>query len=92
MPEQHAASHRFHLPALDGLRCIAFGLVFFHHLPIAPIAALRTSQRFAALGVDLFFCLSAFLLTVLMLLERARTGRVDLGKFFVRRILRIWPL
>ncbi len=43
-------------------------------------------------GVDLFFLLSGFLITYLLLAERARFGRIDLKSFYVRRILRIWPL
>ncbi len=43
-------------------------------------------------GVDLFFLLSGFLITYLLLAERARFGRIDLGSFYMRRVLRIWPL
>jgi len=42
--------------------------------------------------VDLFFALSAYLITSLLLRERSATGRLDLRGFYVRRILRIWPL
>ena len=45
-----------------------------------------------AYGVDLFFALSAYLITSLLLRERATTGALDLRGFYVRRILRIWPL
>jgi peptidoglycan/LPS O-acetylase OafA/YrhL len=45
-----------------------------------------------AYGVDLFFALSAYLITSLLLRERAATGALDLRGFYVRRILRIWPL
>ena len=43
-------------------------------------------------GVDLFFLLSGFLITYLLLAERARFGHIDLKAFYVRRVLRIWPL
>jgi peptidoglycan/LPS O-acetylase OafA/YrhL len=43
-------------------------------------------------GVCLFFFLSSFLITRLLLLERQAAGRIDVGKFYVRRSLRIWPL
>lgn len=44
------------------------------------------------IGVQLFFILSGFLITTLLLREEARTGRIDLRAFWMRRILRIWPL
>ena len=43
-------------------------------------------------GVDFFFTLSGFLITYLLLRERERSGRIDLKAFYMRRILRIWPL
>lgn len=51
-----------------------------------------TTQRAGANGVGLFFLLSAFLITELLLRERQSTGDVHLGLFYLRRILRIWPL
>src|SRR5205807_3367372 len=45
-----------------------------------------------AYGVDLFFALSAYLITSLMLRERATSGSFDLRSFYARRVLRIWPL
>lgn len=46
----------------------------------------------ATFGVTIFFTLSGFLITVLLLQERDRTGTVAVGRFYVRRVLRIWPL
>lgn len=43
-------------------------------------------------GVDIFFLLSGFLITYLLLAEREKTGHVDIFKFYVRRAFRIWPL
>jgi peptidoglycan/LPS O-acetylase OafA/YrhL len=43
-------------------------------------------------GVDIFFLISGFLITYLLLAERERTGTVDVFKFYVRRAFRIWPL
>jgi peptidoglycan/LPS O-acetylase OafA/YrhL len=85
---------RFYLPQLDGLRFCAFLLVFLHHSPVFPggsraAAALSESGW---VGVDLFFVLSAYLLVTLLRREYAATGAIDLRKFFVRRVLRIWPL
>jgi peptidoglycan/LPS O-acetylase OafA/YrhL len=43
-------------------------------------------------GVDIFFLISGFLITYLLLAEREKTGTVAVGKFYLRRVLRIWPL
>jgi peptidoglycan/LPS O-acetylase OafA/YrhL len=114
---------RAYFPELDGLRSIAFLLVFGFHgglpwvaevvglitLPLfvlastlGPIAAEwaadigpsfgRAIGRNGWVGVQLFFILSGFLITTLLLREEARFGRVDLRAFWVRRVLRIWPL
>ena len=44
------------------------------------------------IGVDIFFLMSGFLITYLLLLEQRRNGRIDIKSFYVRRVLRIWPL
>lgn len=44
------------------------------------------------LGVPFFFCLSGFLITYLLMVEKEKNGRINLRSFYVRRILRIWPL
>lgn len=95
----------FYRPELDCLRFFAFLAVFVcHALPgnvneylskgvphvIASLAAATSSA--GAFGVDLFFLLSAYLITSLLLRERQIAGRIDLRSFYVRRILRIWPL
>lgn len=70
-------------PALDGLRGLAVLLVICDHahLPL----------RAAWIGVDLFFVLSGFLITSLLLDERARHGRISLRAFYLRRARRILP-
>ena len=72
-----------HIPTLDGLRAIAVFLVIFHHLgfPLAP----------ASLGVMMFFVLSGFLITWLLLRESEEQGSVSLSGFYRRRMLRIFP-
>jgi peptidoglycan/LPS O-acetylase OafA/YrhL len=83
---------------LDGLRFLAFLAVFVYHLSAFRWAGLDAVPLIGWLGnhgwmgVDLFFALSAFLLTTLLRAEHLRTGGVDLRKFMVRRSLRIWPL
>ena len=86
---------RGRIPCLDGLRAVAILLVIFahSHFPgdhLLPLRALR--GRCGFLGVQLFFVLSGFLITTLMLREVQRTGRVHLGHFYLRRALRILPV
>jgi peptidoglycan/LPS O-acetylase OafA/YrhL len=94
---------RFYYPELDCLRFFAFFAVFiFHTLPHEadyysarniPFAALIASvSRAGSFGVDLFFLLSAYLITELLLREKEAFGHVHLRSFYLRRILRIWPL
>lgn len=45
-----------------------------------------------ALGVEFFFLISGFLITYLILVEQKNTGTLQVGKFYIRRILRVWPL
>lgn len=89
-----AAAPRFYRPELDVVRFVAFLAVFLSHG--LPSSSTNTNAgalvRACALGLPLFFCLSAYLITKLLLLERDRTGTVALPKFYKRRILRIWPL
>ena len=84
---------RFYHPELDGLRFAAFLLVFIHNAnPILKGTFLETFSAYSWFGVDLFFCLSAFLITRLLTEEYRRTGNINARDFFLRRILRICPL
>ncbi|MEO5923521.1 MAG: acyltransferase [Bryobacteraceae bacterium] len=92
-------SNRFHRPELDVLRFGAFFMVFLHHaLPHASAeyttggAIFAAVARSGALGVDLFFALSSYLITELLLREHRATGGLNIAAFYTRRILRIWPL
>ncbi|PYT10061.1 MAG: hypothetical protein DMF49_00240 [Acidobacteria bacterium] len=73
-----------HLPALDGLRAVAVFLVVFHHFGIRAAPG--------GLGVIIFFVLSGFLITWLLLGEDERFGTVSVRKFCARRFLRICPV
>lgn len=86
---------------LDGLRFIAFFLVFLRHYfdfsSYKPSSGAENLllENFAMngrLGVNLFFVLSGFLITFLLLKELEGTGKIHVKFFYVRRILRIWPL
>src|SRR5215212_5536283 len=92
-------------PELDVLRFIAFLGVFMHHaLPrdaslyiqkgLSPAATqwLLTAKEAGAFGLDLFFALSAYLITELLLREHANRGSFSVSAFYIRRALRIWPL
>jgi peptidoglycan/LPS O-acetylase OafA/YrhL len=102
-PARAPASQRFYQPELDGLRFYAFlGVFVCHTLPFEasfyhglhlPMPWLWGAiVKAGAAGVDLFFALSAFLITSLLLKEREETGDISLRLFYLRRILRIWPL
>ncbi len=92
----------YYRPELDVLRFFAFLLVYVHHaLQYAspygvfdPGSAKVVASLIAAggLGVDLFFVLSAFLITKLLLIEQRTTGAIHVPSFLARRALRIWPL
>jgi peptidoglycan/LPS O-acetylase OafA/YrhL len=89
---------RFYRPELDGLRFLAFLLVFFGHSPYRVTDRGWIGEQFPRIvaggmfGVDLFFILSAYLITELFRREKLATGSIDIGGFYMRRILRIWPL
>ncbi|MET0790170.1 MAG: acyltransferase [Polyangiaceae bacterium] len=78
-----------HFASLDGLRCLSIVPVIWHHATPRPLPGFLGK---GPAGVDLFFCISGFLITMLLLRERARTGRIALGDFYARRALRILPL
>jgi peptidoglycan/LPS O-acetylase OafA/YrhL len=78
-----------HFGSLDGLRCLAILPVVWHHATPYPLPGIWGK---GPAGVDLFFCISGFLITTLLLREKARTGKLALGAFYLRRALRILPL
>lgn len=87
---------------LDSLRFLCFLSVFFYHSFFTNYVHLKelgfyhfvTRDVFANgnLGVNFFFVLSGFLITHLLIQERQFTGKIDVWKFWIRRVLRIWPL
>jgi peptidoglycan/LPS O-acetylase OafA/YrhL len=92
------ANERYYRPELDVLRLIAFLLVFCtHRMDLAPIDPAKYPWRFnlsliGIFGVPVFFLLSAFLITELLMREHEQLGKIHLKAFYLRRILRIWPL
>lgn len=80
-----------HYPGLDGLRALAFLVVFSVHLTPPVVDELWGPMTGGYLGLDLFFVLSGFLITTILLSEYFRTGRVNLKKFYLRRSIRLLP-
>jgi peptidoglycan/LPS O-acetylase OafA/YrhL len=83
------------IPSLDGLRALSIGLVLIGHLAGTPWFPLSRDVgsfwNFGDFGVRVFFVISGFLITGLLLDEIAKAGRIRLGRFYFRRTLRIFP-
>ena len=77
-------------PELDGLRGIAVGLVLACHL-LGVRLGYSWGLPLGSLGVQLFFALSGFLITRLLVRESDGTGGIDLKRFYIRRAFRIFP-
>lgn len=74
----------FYIPSLDGIRAVAVAIVFFAHAGYDNLIP-------GGLGVTIFFFLSGYLITTLLRRELAKKGKISLRKFYLRRVLRIWP-
>jgi peptidoglycan/LPS O-acetylase OafA/YrhL len=93
---------RIFFKGLNELRGFAAIAVVFHHIELYKYRENIVSlydypsfnfiERLGKNGVYLFFVLSGFLITYLLLAERENTNNIDSRKFYIRRILRIWPL
>lgn len=82
------------IPGLDGLRAVSILCVIWGHLLFAPgfpFASLSRVGNPAGLGVRLFFVISGFLITGILLREKDATGSIDVRRFYARRVLRIFP-
>ncbi len=87
---------------LDGLRFLCFLTVFFYHSFQTESAAVKASPIYnfikfglaenGFLGVNFFFVLSGFLITYLLIKEKELNHKINIPNFWVRRVLRIWPL
>lgn len=93
IPAYQEFAQRRYFGSLDGVRCIAILAVLWHHAPAfdpgqEPLMLLNRGF----LGVDLFFVLSGFLITTLLLREEDREGRFSIKGFYRRRALRILPV
>lgn len=83
------------IPSLDGLRAISVTLVILSHLVLNGFIRISGPLRrlffVGDLGVQVFFVISGFLITTLLLRELDTVGRISLKAFYLRRTLRIWP-
>lgn len=88
-------------PDLDGWRFIAFLAVFYHHSFSTQFDYIKENSTYkfvkgttvgGDLGVDFFFVLSGFLIIYLLIAEKETTNRINVKNFYIRRILRIFPL
>jgi peptidoglycan/LPS O-acetylase OafA/YrhL len=77
-------SAKFYIPSLDGIRAIAFLIVFISHAGLGKIIP-------GGFGVTIFFFLSGYLITTQLRREHERASKIDFKKFYMRRVLRIWP-
>jgi peptidoglycan/LPS O-acetylase OafA/YrhL len=78
-------------PGLDLLRALAIIVVVIYHSGIMGFPLPGRVDRFGWIGVDLFFVLSGYLIAGQLLAPLARNQRINLGRFFARRALRIMP-
>lgn len=89
-----------YFPNLNSIRFIAALTVMIHHIELTKhwfgqpniYTTSFVGGVFGQLGIILFFVLSGFLITYLLLFEQQETGRISIKNFYIRRILRIWPL
>jgi peptidoglycan/LPS O-acetylase OafA/YrhL len=75
---------KFYIPSLDGIRALAFLIVFISHAGLGNIIP-------GGFGVTIFFFLSGYLITTQLRREYERSNQIDFKNFYMRRLLRIWP-
>jgi len=79
------------IPSLDGLRAISISLVIVGHLVKWKHLSLEVVGNYGSLGVFVFFVLSGYLITNLLLREYERSSTINLRDFYLRRAFRIFP-
>lgn len=102
LSEMNHGKPKIFFPNLDGLRFLSFFIVFLTHglttdsptIPHSSWYGFLKNRMFSdgEIGVSFFFVLSGFLISYLLLVEKKVTKRIDVKAFYIRRLLRIWPL
>jgi peptidoglycan/LPS O-acetylase OafA/YrhL len=88
-----AGSKSNYSPPLDALRFFAFLAVFIHHFPVPTASTVAvTVKNYGWGGVDLFFVISSYLLFRLLDGEYEKAGTISARNFYIRRLMRIYPL
>jgi peptidoglycan/LPS O-acetylase OafA/YrhL len=89
---------KVYFPGLNGVRAIAAFIVIFFHINadlslfgLEPINSLSKKAEMSRHAVVLFFVLSGYLITYLLMKEKNSYKKIDIKKFYIRRIIRIWP-
>jgi peptidoglycan/LPS O-acetylase OafA/YrhL len=85
-----------YIPSLNGLRAVAIIVVIITHLQYTPngphLSFFLTYIANGGFGVQIFFVISGFLITGLLLKEQVNKGSISLGRFYTRRAIRIFPV
>ena len=84
-----AVLNRSYYPSIDGLRAVAIITVILYH---SSVGTKWNNFTDGTIGVLIFFIISGFLITTLLLKEKALKGKISLKKFYIRRVLRIFPV
>ena len=82
---------RERIPSLDGARAISISLVIASHAMWKGAAPHILGFDYGNLGVRIFFVISGFIITRLLIQERERIGRISIAQFYLRRAFRILP-
>lgn len=96
------SNKKIYFENLDGIRFLCFLTIFLFHSFSTEFDSIKEDNLYILIkehllingniGVNFFFVLSGFLITYLLITEKKLNGQIDILKFWLRRILRIWPL
>ena len=98
MSNRKLINEKKRIPSLDGWRAVSIIYVLCSHCPISEGFPAHLKPFFKLifddghLGVRCFFVISGFIITLLLLREQEKNGKIDLKKFYIRRCLRIFPV